>query len=157
MKYWTDDEEDILLRMKSEGKSYEEIGEAVNRTAYAAKQHYLAIRRNGGKKTKNTGIWTDDETEMLITYAGQRTATELGAMLGRSERSVRSKIHALQLSKLRCRREYRKRWTGLKQAMATTLAVGGFSAQEIIDGLHLDDVPYHVVRDVVDRANSLRS
>ena len=41
--------------------------------------------------------------------------------------------------------------------MATTLAVGGFSAQEIIDGLHLDDVPYHVVRDVVDRANPLRS
>lgn len=153
MKYWTDEDEDTLLRMKAEGKSYDEIGAAVNRTAYAAKQHILAIRRNGGKKPKSTNTWTEEETELLITYSGQRAAPELATMLGRSERSIRSKLHALGISQLRSRRAYRKRWWGLKQEMATTLAAGGFSPTEIIEGLHLDDVPYHVVRDIVDRVN----
>lgn len=90
--------------------------------------------------------WSDAEIHTLRRWAGIKTASDIGAILGRSHRSVRHKIRELGLSgRMYGEQHWSAKYPDLLVAMVLTLYDAGFTPLEITTVLTRGDVNYKAI------------
>ena len=92
---WTP-EEDALLRELWHVLSVEQISDRIGRTAKGIYRRAARIGLTSGERQGLKKSWTPEEDAVLKEHLGTMTFAEIGALLGRTDKSV--KARALHLS-----------------------------------------------------------
>ena len=99
---WKGEEEELLLQLREEGKSWAEIDEFFPERSWKALQGRYYILLSGPPKTRTYRInpWTDEETELLLKLVDDNLSwKEIAKRLpGRSEGSSRERYRILKES-----------------------------------------------------------
>jgi hypothetical protein len=98
-KRWDTSEESRLLELRKQGKTFAEIAVELDRSLEAIKTR---SKRLGARGLKNNAAgnssWTNDELELLRNNL-HKSYKKLSVLLGRSEKSISSKVQKLGWSK----------------------------------------------------------
>lgn len=99
IKHWTEEEELLLINMRSTGATYPQIADKLDRTLEAVKTRAKRLKARGlivgATKQGNFG-WSEEEVAKLYEDLDY---DELEKVLGRSRRSIMSKCEKLGISK----------------------------------------------------------
>ena len=79
---WSDDEIKTLFRLHSEGVTYKQIAFILSRTVSSV--HHKILRLGLSRYSS----YTPEEHRIISFYAGKKSASEIGELIGRSARSV---------------------------------------------------------------------
>lgn len=99
IKHWTEQEEILLINMRAEGLTYNQIADKLGRSLEAVRTRGKRLRARGliaGEKNKGNSNWSEDEVSKLYEDLDYN---QLESLLGRSRRSIMSKCEKLGISK----------------------------------------------------------
>lgn len=90
-RFWTSNEKTKVYDMRSQGKAFSEIAEALGRTVQSVKHIYYHDKRYGTvAKSGRYSRWTEEEKEMAYElWKKGHSCREIGDFLGRSSDGVR--------------------------------------------------------------------
>lgn len=96
--------------------------------------------------------WSEAEIHTLRQWVGVKSAIDIGAMLGRSPRSVRHKVRELGLNgRLYGEHHWSAKYPDLMVAMVLTLHDSGFTPIEITTVLNGDEVSRKSIENIIHR------
>lgn len=93
MKHWTKEEETILLELRSEGMSFADIAEVLDRTVEA-------VRTRNKRLNPGAGVSRSWSTDDIATLSQELNYDELALKLGKTRRAVQAKCEMLGISKM---------------------------------------------------------
>jgi hypothetical protein len=145
-RHWTQEEYKTLASMRTRGKSFQEIGEALDRSEQSIfVQYYRPTNRSVGKLLSGGyRHWTEDETSRLkVAYKdGKATVAQLKSQFpGRTMRSIRLKLMELGFGAV-----LRSiKWTSAEVAVLETAIQQGLKVNQIMP--QLPGRTYAAIRD----------
>lgn len=110
--WWTEVEETMLLRLKNDGCSWQQIGEALPGRSYQAVMHHLRPSRINGQRLQPR-FWVEADCEKLLELCDARKLPweMIASLLGRSHQSVQHKYHKLKTGSQKTCVQTRTYWT----------------------------------------------
>lgn len=91
--YWTDEEDEELIRLNNEGASHKKMSEKLNRTSSSI------IYRMGKLNLKSTKFWVDEEIQQLKRLNNEgKSQQEIADILGRTINAIYKKMSKLGIA-----------------------------------------------------------
>ena len=126
--YWTTEEDNLLLDLRAQGRSWEDIAEAFSRrTPGAAEGRYYTLKRKLSMQNEERIPWTPEEDKLLqdLRARGQPWKEISKAFPERTQQAV----------KIRYGRISKKQWTSKEDERLQELARSGLNWEEIAERL----------------------
>lgn len=95
-RIWDPDEQQILLKMRVEGRTYKEIATTLGRSRSSVKTKFQKLKRNNFNLTHKMSPWRTDETQHLQDlYNAGHTQVQIAQIMNRSTSIISSRLNAL--------------------------------------------------------------
>ena len=96
-KPWREQDDERLMALHGEGRSYKEIAETLDRTVAAVKQRIINLNRKERDKEMNGRGWTSDEVAFMLERRKQGVdVRHIAAEMGRTTVAITSKLKKLR-------------------------------------------------------------